>query len=370
MRRQPAVALLSLVLVVACEVETHQDEPARSISPPATDASPERDLRFLGGGRILFVQSPGPIYGWGKIGIVDPSGVTRYFPRGSQEFPYWDPANDDRILTLPFGTPPRTRSYEIESDALRQIGSWQTAEVWTHPSLDGTMLAFVPVDRSGRLRWDVLGLVDRSTGMTRRVPSNGLVPIGWTPHRDLLAAPLTGGRLVTWDLETGATKPFGPRNLSEVVWNPSGTRFAANVSVQGQGAGERAHVVIGTPDGSITTGVRIAASWVGMPTWSPDGSRIAFIAQGYQPRPHRTASLHVYDIHRGIDTIVARPVSNARWASWSPDGKWLLVDDWTRGRWLFVAAAGDVQFGYPWLGYYPRWCCPSSPPPTTPIPVS
>ena len=175
---------------------------------------------------------------------------------------------------------------------------------------------------------------------------------------------------MSWDLETGATKPFGPGNLSEVVWNPAGTRFVANASVEGQGAGRRAHVVIGTPDGGITSRVRIAASWVGMPTWSPDGRRVAFIAQGSQPRSHRTATLHVYDIDLGIDMVVARPVSNARWASWSPDGMWLLVDDWTRRRWLFVAAAGDVQFGYPWLGYYPRWCCPSSPPSAVPIPVS
>jgi hypothetical protein len=78
----------------------------------------------------------------------------------------------------------------------------------------------------------------------------------------------------------------------------------------------------------------------------------------------------VYDLALGIDSIVARPISNARWASWSPDGMWLLVDDWTRKRWLFVASAGDVQYPRPWLGAYPRWCCPSSPPSSTAIPVS
>jgi hypothetical protein len=80
--------------------------------------------------------------------------------------------------------------------------------------------------------------------------------------------------------------------------------------------------------------------------------------------------LHVFDLTVGFDTVVADPVSDTFWASWSPDGAWLLVDDWTRDRWLFVAADGDRIVPYPWLGSFPRWCCPSSPPISVPIPVS
>ncbi len=252
---------------------------------------------------------------------------------------------------------------------MRRIGSWRTTEVWTFPSLDGSTIAFTPVDASGRPRYDLLRLVDRSTGRRMTVPSNGLVPIGWTPDRELLAAPLTGGDLVRWDPYTGTTTPFGSGGFSDIAWDPSGRRFAANVYREGSGSVRQVSVVIGTRRGRITTRIRTGRQSVGMPTWSPDGRRIAFIVQGSGRRGHRNASLHVYDIRLGIDSVVARPVSNARWASWSPDSEWLLVEDWTRRRWLFVAAAGDVQLRYRWLGAYPRWCCPSSPD-WVPIPVS
>jgi hypothetical protein len=78
----------------------------------------------------------------------------------------------------------------------------------------------------------------------------------------------------------------------------------------------------------------------------------------------------VYDVVTDRDRVIARPVSDAFWAAWSPDGHWLVMDDWTRERWLFVAADGSRRIAYRWLGYFPRWCCPSSPPISVPIPVS
>ena len=318
----------------------------------------------------MYLVSSTPWYGWGQVGIIESDGTDRHYPRDRHTFPYWDPAAPDRLLMLPWGSDPTTRSFEIDGDSLVEVDSWRTAELFSYPSLDGSTIAFTPIDQSGRPRWSVLRLIDRSTGMTKTVSSKGLVPIGWTPDLELLAAPLTGGDVVRWDPYTGTRRPFGPGNFSDVVWDPSGSRFAAIVYRGRRGSVHRASVVIGSLRGNVTARIPEEASWVGMPTWSPDGARIAFIVQGSGRRSHRNASLHVYNVSLGIDSIVARPVSNARWASWSPDGMWLLVDDWTRKRWLFVAAAGDVQVPYPWLGAHPRWCCPSSPPSSTAIPVS
>jgi hypothetical protein len=291
------------------------------------------------------------------------------YPRGPHSFPYWDPARPDRILMLPYGEPPVTRSLRLVGDSLRLEGSWHTAEIWTFPSLDGNAIVFVPVDRSGRQRTGALRLIDRQTGETRTVPTGGLVPIGWTPSRALIASPSTGGRRVRWNPWTGTSVPFGPRRQpAEIVWAPTGDRYAG--AIPGSPGESRGFVAIGTPRGRVTDRVPIGRRWLEMPTWSPDGTRIAFIVRGAGRQGHRRSALHVYDLTLGIDLVVAKPVSDASWASWSPDGRWLLVDDWTRDRWLFVAAAGDARFPFPWLGAYPRWCCPSSPPVSTPIPVS
>jgi dipeptidyl aminopeptidase/acylaminoacyl peptidase len=361
-----ARSLVALVLVlVACEPAPVPHAPQTPTLTPSGDS----DRSFLGGGRILFLRSTGPLYAWRSIGLLTPDGTLRTYPKRSRAFPYWDPGSRDLILMLPYGEPLVARSLRIVGDRLVPVDAWRTEEL-PLPSLDGTMLAFTPIDRSGRPRYGALRLIERSTGRRSTVHGRRLVPLGWTPDGALLAVPVKGGRLVRWDPRTGATLRFGSAagpGYDSVVWDRSGHRFAANAIAS---HGGRSSIVVGDLDGRVTTIAWVGTGIVETPTWSPDGSRIAFIVRPPGRQGHRRSRLHVFDLTLGIDAVVADRVSDTFWASWSPDGAWLLVDDWTRDRWLFVGADGDRIVPYPWLGSSPRWCCPSSPPISVPIPVS
>lgn len=356
---RPPAALL-LLLLIACEAGSAPPAPSEQVPATPTGSPRRQDLSFPGGGRILFVPSRAPGYTGHGVGIVEADGSVRRFQTARSTFPYWDPAASDRLLTLSYGSRPQAHSYEIAGDTLRLVGSWRTSgNPFTLLSVDGETISFTPLDRSGHPLIDRLRLVERTTGTTTSISSGGLVPLDWTPEGKLLAAPWSGGDLVVWDPATGATKPFGPSRLSSISWAPGGNRFAAVIALGREDP--RGVVVIGAPDGHIVDRISVGRRLLEMPTWSPDGGRIAFIVRGSGRTGHRTASLHVYDVARRLDSVVARPVSDAFWASWSPDGRWLLVPDWTRTRWLFVAADGSERLPYPWLGNFPRWCCPSSP---------
>lgn len=368
MRRLRSIAVL-VFLLAACE--PGPDVPPAS-APPSTPGEPsaDPDLSFPGGGRILFIPNVSSYSG--HFGIVDADGSTIYLGDERFSFPYWDPSAPTRLLTVPFDGAqhrrPRVRALEIAGDDAIPAGSWPGSPSFTFLSLDGGSIAFTPFRPSGRLRPGIVRVIDRATGRVKEIRSGTLVPTGWTPADELIAVPWLGGPTVRWDPRTDVVSRFGSPQLSEAVWDPSGTRFAGRHVTRGRNV--RTEVVIGDLRGHLHQRVLVGRRDVEVPTWSPDGGRIASIVRGVGRAPHRRSSLHVYDLTERVDSIVARPVSVAFWASWSPDGNWLLLDDWTRDRWLFVAADGSDRVPYPRLGGFPRWCCPSSPPISVPIPVS
>ena len=66
------------------------------------------------------------------------------------------------------------------------------------------------------------------------------------------------------------------------------------------------------------------------PVWSPDGARIAFRGVGRTGAPSAaTAGVYVVDVDgTGLHMAIPTGVDTRYWsaASWSPDGRWLVVD--------------------------------------------
>jgi hypothetical protein len=97
---------------------------------------------------------------------------------------------------------------------------------------------------------------------------------------------------------------------------------------------------------------------ISMIAWSPTTDRLAFTTSGF-PDPHQLF-------------VVDRPAAEARllyatgavhfdWVTWSPDGRWLLLDEEHKHRWLLLRAdRSGRRRTLPRLGGRPLWCCPEN----------
>jgi hypothetical protein len=107
--------------------------------------------------------------------------------------------------------------------------------------------------------------------------------------------------------------------------------------------------------------VRTIASPVGISifTWAPVGHRLAWTTSGL-PDPHE---LFVLDNPQGRPRLLYKTgADHFDWVTWSPDGKWLLLDEEHHDRWLLIRADGPRERRVlPRLGGRPIWCCPVSP---------
>jgi hypothetical protein len=154
------------------------------------------------------------------------------------------------------------------------------------------------------------------------------------------------------------------------VWSADG-RFVA------------AYAGIAWPERSRISGALVVADAGGRPlrlltsryiismfAWSPAGHRLAWTTSGF-PAPHE---LFVLDEPGGkAMRLLATGARHFDWITWSPDGRFLLVDDEShgfdperpgrrpRGRWLLLdAETGARVRSLPRLGGAPQWCCPTS----------
>ena len=129
-------------------------------------------------------------------------------------------------------------------------------------------------------------------------------------------------------------------------WSPDGKVVAFNSAMEAEGFGLYAFMV--APDGSELR--RISHHYVEYPAWSPDGSRIAFMAQ----EPGASGSNPDYNIFvmdaDGTDvTRLTDTPGEDGWPAWSPDGSQIVFssgrDDCSISQATDCRSTGDIG---PW----------------------
>jgi WD40 repeat protein len=277
--------------------------------------------------------------------------------------------------------PPEPRTFSAGS------GAYAPLDVCWRP--DGRTLASAHPDGAVKT-WDA------ATGrplVTLRGHAGAVRKVSWSPDGRRLASGGSDGAVKLWDAEEGrllATLPGNGRGISSLSWSPDGSRLAADsddgrvtlwevasgsrktAGFQGQGVawsprGNR--LAVGKPRYEIhvydAETDREVASWrtsgdrYNRPVWSPDGTRIAsvadytvdvrdaatgrpaFVPLGHTQRVHAlawspdgkqlataTADGHIYlwDAITGNPILTLHgPAGPAVWVAWSPDGKQLAA---------------------------------------------
>lgn len=310
--------------------------------------------------------------------MVAAHGRTHTFgPR--QSFGYWNPAHRGNVLVTDLNDPSRLLTYRVGASGWEVRREQPLGSTISYFSPEGRRLVYTPY-RGGHVRPGLIRIEDRRTGATQTFPAPGLGPMGWSPDDRVVAFTESGGDVVLW---TPGSDPLPIAERSELtdllpsvrnvgfdgppIWSRDGSMFALRAYWR---RGEGSAIVVGTL-GGIDRIIRVGRGYASIPTWSPTRDEIAFVVSGDGRRAYRRARLVVYDVTRGQRTVLAAPVSDPWWVSWSPRGNWLLIDHWTQLRsWLFVSRATGRQVRYPNLGGFPRWCCPSSPSIGVLVPVS
>jgi Tol biopolymer transport system component len=194
-------------------------------------------------------------------------------------------------------------------------------------SPDGSRIAYVDaVEGGNQLR--VVNLDGSNDTKLADYPGPSVAPT-WSPDGASLAYAAHGKgltRIQVLDLSSGTVTTVRriPDEVETLAWSPDGSRVAFD-----RRSKERDSVVVMRADGSDPKPIALggANTGPGVPTWSPDGSTLAFVAtprfpSGYgvevwTARADGTNATRVF--HKGCCT-------DGVWIIWSPDGRLIGVN--------------------------------------------
>lgn len=176
---------------------------------------------------------------------------------------------------------------------------------------------------------------------------------GWTP----------GGRLVVYAGARAANRgdatfldlPTRVRSLRHHYFPDEQPIRSADgrYSARRHGVRERTQII-------VTRGRRVVQTMethyaLSMFAWSTRGHLLAYTTSGF-PAPHQ---LWVVDPEHAPRRIFATGAKHFDWITWSPDGRFILLDGDSYGGWhVFSARTGREVRTLPRLGGRPLWCCP------------
>ena len=165
----------------------------------------------------------------------------------------------------------------------------------------------------------------------------------------------------------------GVRRVTEIwgeypAWSPDGTQiaFASHVGGASLYGDPNYDVFVVDADGSGLRQLTESPAYDMYPTWSPDGTQIAFHStratpEGFEPPardPERNADFDVFVVpaEGGRARNLTRDSERQqKFPDWSPDGRWLAVDE--EGSVVFVPTDGSARIARPdgLIGNFPAW---------------
>jgi Tol biopolymer transport system component len=205
-----------------------------------------------------------------------------------------------------------------------------------------------------------LWVVDVTTGDSRKITYCGTnqfsCSLAWSPDGGLIAVTRGGTALELIDPETGEVTRFGtPAGTIQPTWSPDGKRIAFH-AIEGIGTGDqyrRLYVV--DRDGSgleLLLGPQQGNMGTFDPSWSPDGSTIAYLASTPSGDAFEDEMLHVMlldlDGSEPRELLEVGKCGCIGWApglTWSPDGTRLAVNAPGHGEYgLYLVNADGTGF--------------------------
>lgn len=178
----------------------------------------------------------------------------------------------------------------------------------------------------GAPSWSPVGdLLAYAGGCDPGEPDGSCPPAGYTNH--LRAVPSGGGTAFTIYQAPGCSDPWDCLISGVPTWSPDGSRIAF-VEVR-DGWTVHALRVVDVADAPTQVSQALigpgALAYICSPDWSPDGSRIAF--WGHETSSD-AANLFVFDVAAGTSTNVGLTSPGGNFCedlSWSPDGtRWVV----------------------------------------------